>query len=113
MEKAGTDMADAQGLVDYIAAGPSPFHCVSETVRRLQEAGFTEWDRAGKPPTLSVGDGGYLREGGTVIAWRIGSESPAKAGFRRHQRQPFSQARKGRDSIGSRLKYRPSSSANW
>ncbi len=75
-------MADAKGLIEYIEKGPSPFHCVVETVRRLEAAGFTEWEPTNALPELSPGAGGYLRRGGTVIAWRVGTDSPAEAGFR-------------------------------
>jgi aspartyl aminopeptidase len=75
-------MAQAQGLIDYISAGPSPFHCVAETKRRLDAAGFVAWNDQNAPPKLNSGDGGYIIRSGSIIAWRVGSESPVEAGFR-------------------------------
>ncbi len=75
-------MADAQGLVDYIWKSPTPFHCVEETVKRLQAASFSPLDPTTEPSVLRAGQCGYLAQSGTVIAWKMGIESPASAGFR-------------------------------
>jgi len=75
-------MADAQGLIDFIAAGPSPFHCVAEASRRLALAGFVTHDLGGEPRTWEPGAGGLIERGGTLIAWRAGAAAPAAAGFR-------------------------------
>jgi len=75
-------MADARGLIDYIWASPSPFHCVDETVRRLEAAGFRGVDDRAAPEPVTPGSRRYLARGGTVIAWLAGAEAPAEAGFR-------------------------------
>ena len=75
-------MADAQGLIDFITAGPSPFHCVAEGVRRLDAAGYAPHELAGEPRSWSPGEGGYLVRGGTLIAWRAGTDAPQAGGFR-------------------------------
>ncbi len=75
-------MADAQGLIDFIHASPSPFHCVEETARRLVEAGFEPADLGGEPRAWGPGQGGVLTRAGTLIAWRAGTDAPASAGFR-------------------------------
>ena len=75
-------MASAEGLIDYIAAGPSPFHCVAETALRLEAAGFVRMDDAAAPAPIAPGAGGYLARAGSLVAWRAGSVAPAAAGFR-------------------------------
>jgi len=71
--------ADLRAFVD---ASPTPFHLVGEMVRRLAGAGFTElaevdrWD-------LSPGDQRYVvRDGGSVVAFRVGAAPLADAGVR-------------------------------
>jgi aspartyl aminopeptidase len=75
-------MASANGLVDFIAASPSPFHCVSEAARRLAAADFARVDLGAQFSTLVPGEGGFLTHGGTLIGWRTGHTSPADSGFR-------------------------------
>lgn len=72
----------AHDLVAFTQASPSPFHCVEESIRRLSADGFTEIEEAGEPQSLSAGAGYFLRRSGTLLAWRCGTESPARAGFR-------------------------------
>ena len=69
-------------LLGFIDRAPTPFHAVAETTRRLRDAGFRElspadaWD-------LSPGDRRYVeRGGGSLVAFQIGSVSPADGGFR-------------------------------
>jgi aspartyl aminopeptidase len=75
-------LADAQGLIDFIAAGPSPSHCVAHAAGRLEAAGFQAHDLAEVPRTWEPGDGGFIARAGTLIAWRCGGEAPAAHGFR-------------------------------
>jgi aspartyl aminopeptidase len=75
-------MATAQGLVDYIAASPSPFHCVAESVRRLEEAGFRRRDMKASPEEIVAGSRSYVHDAGTLVAWIAGERSPAESGFR-------------------------------
>lgn len=74
--------ASAQGLIDYIDASPSPYHCVQETVRRLDAAGFSPLQDHEEWPALLSGQGHYVCRNGTVIAWRNGTKAPSEAGFR-------------------------------
>ncbi|MCA1712002.1 MAG: M18 family aminopeptidase [Actinobacteria bacterium] len=71
--------ADLRAFVD---ASPSPFHAVAEMARRLTEAGFSElaerdvWQ-------LAPGDERYVvRDGGSLVAFRVGSAPAADAGLR-------------------------------
>jgi aspartyl aminopeptidase len=71
--------ADLRAFVD---ASPSPFHAVAEMARRLEAAGFEplhEWDSW----SLSPGDRRYVvRDGGSIIAFRLGSSPLAEVGAR-------------------------------
>jgi aspartyl aminopeptidase len=71
--------ADLRAFVD---ASPSPFHAVAEMARRLDEAGFTALDERDSW-SLSPGDRRYVvRDGGSIIAFRLGSAPLAEAGAR-------------------------------
>jgi len=68
-------------LLDYVHASPSPRHCVAETARRLDAAGFKQVYE-GDAWTLNFGDMRYLIRGGTILAFRLGSAPAAEHGFR-------------------------------
>jgi len=74
--------ASPQGLIDYVAASPSPYHCVEATRSRLSAAGFVEVDERADLGEVRPGDKGFLARAGTIIAWVAGSDAPARAGFR-------------------------------
>ncbi len=68
------------GLLNYLAASPSPYHAVREATDRLDEAG---WQR------LRMGDSwvdlphrAYVASGGALIAWNRPGATPVSAGFR-------------------------------
>jgi aspartyl aminopeptidase len=68
-------------LIRFVSDSPTPYHCVEEVSRRLIAAGFALVDERAEPETLRPGAGAFIRRGGTVIAWRAGLDSPARAGF--------------------------------
>ncbi|MDJ0851178.1 MAG: M18 family aminopeptidase [Myxococcota bacterium] len=76
-------MADAVAdLLAFIERSPTPYHAVAEAARRLaahdyREASETEiWE-------LSPGDRRYVVRGeGSLVAFEVGSTSPAAGGFR-------------------------------
>ena len=72
----------AHDLLRFVAAGPSPYHAVAEMARRLEEAGFRrlpEEDRW----SLGAGDRRYVvRDGGSLVAVRVGRQPCADAGVR-------------------------------
>lgn len=75
-------MTPAQDLCHYIDASPTPYHAAAETARRLDAAGFIPLDER-EAWNLKEGDRRYvIRGGSTIIAFVVGSESPARAGFR-------------------------------
>jgi aspartyl aminopeptidase len=68
-------------LLAFIEASPTPYHAVSEVSRRLNEAGFRPVSER-ETWSLGPGDRGYVvRGGGSIAAFRLGSRSPAEAGF--------------------------------
>ncbi len=77
-----TDADLAEDLCAFVDAGPSPFHVVAEMTRRLDAAGYrpiAEEDAW----ALAPGDRRYVvRDGGSLIAFRVGRAAPAEAGLR-------------------------------
>lgn len=72
----------AYDLLQFIAAGPSPYHAVAEMCRRLDEAGFAPLDET-DTWSLAPGDRRYvIRDGGSLVAFRVGTRAPADAGIR-------------------------------
>jgi aspartyl aminopeptidase len=64
----------------FIDASPSPHHAVQESARRLTAAGFSELDEHDRW-SLSPGAAHYVvRDGGSIIAFRVGSAPLADAG---------------------------------
>lgn len=71
----------ADDLLALIAASPSPYHAVAEAARRLAAAGYLPLDER-EPWPVAPGLKGYvIRGGGTLVAFEVGGEPPAKAGF--------------------------------
>jgi len=76
-------MSDAaRDLIAFIDASPTPYHAVAEAARRLEAAGFRDcaehelW-------SLESGDRRMVvRNGGSLVAFQVGSESPVMGGFR-------------------------------
>lgn len=71
----------AEDLLAYIDASPSPFHCVAETQRRAEAAGFLRLDEA-EPWDLEAGQGYVIPCDGSIILLRPGLDDMEDAGFR-------------------------------
>ena len=66
----------------FVDASPSPSHAVAEMVRRLTAAGFTALDERDRW-TLAPGDTRYaVRDGGSIVAFRVGTAGLADVGAR-------------------------------
>ena len=62
-------MTDAQDLLTFIGAAPSPYHAVAEARRRLGDAGFTALELDAAWPAEP---GRYLvARGGALVAWHV------------------------------------------
>ncbi|MCB9833903.1 MAG: M18 family aminopeptidase [Planctomycetes bacterium] len=71
-----------EDLLAYIEASPSPFHAVAETMRRLEAAGFGRLDER-ESWRLEPGARHYVtRNDSSIVAFVVGAEAPAEAGFR-------------------------------
>ncbi|HVW29896.1 MAG TPA: M18 family aminopeptidase [Polyangiaceae bacterium] len=69
-------------LMRFLDASPTPYHAVSEVVRRLRNAGFSELDERDEWK-LSPGDLRYVVRGGaTIVALALGEAPPSRTGFR-------------------------------
>lgn len=72
----------AADLLQYIDRSPTPYHAVAETARRLDAAGFAPLAET-EAWSFRAGDRRYvIKNGSTIIAFVIGAEAPARAGFR-------------------------------
>ncbi|MBC7374651.1 MAG: M18 family aminopeptidase [Frankiales bacterium] len=75
-ERAGAD------LRAFVDASPTPLHAVAEMTRRLTAAGFSELSEVDRWE-LAPGDQRYVvRDGGSVVAFRVGTAPLAEAGAR-------------------------------
>src|SRR5262245_28786536 len=71
----------ATDLCSFVDRSPTPYHAVREVASRLEAVGFraiAERDAW----TFAPGDRAYVTRGGTIMAFVIGTESPARSGFR-------------------------------
>jgi aspartyl aminopeptidase len=66
----------------FVDVSPTPFHAVAEMTRRLAEAGFTELDERERWSLRPGGQHWVVRDGGSLIAFRVGSAPLADAGVR-------------------------------
>ncbi len=72
----------ADDLLAFLRASPTPWHAVTETVRRLRAAGYRELSE-GDAWSITPSDKVYVvRAGSTILALEIGESSPAKSGIR-------------------------------
>lgn len=75
-------VASAKRMLAFIDASPTPYHAAENIARQLKEDGFRElYERDAW--ALAPGDRCFIiRDAGTLIAFVVGSRSPAEAGFR-------------------------------
>ncbi|MBL4849282.1 MAG: M18 family aminopeptidase [Planctomycetes bacterium] len=75
-------LAASRRLIEFIDASPTPFHAVTSSVALLEAAGFSRLDE-GQAWELAPGQARYVvRNQSTLLAFRVGQEDPAVAGFR-------------------------------
>jgi aspartyl aminopeptidase len=66
----------------FIDASPSPYHAVAESVRRLNEAGFTELSEGDRWSLAPGAQHWVVRDGGSIVAFRVGTAPLAEVGMR-------------------------------
>ena len=76
-----SERAAARDLCAFVDASPSPFHAAGEARRRLEAVGFSALDERAEW-SLASGDKRWVARGGTLVAFIVGDEHPATAGFR-------------------------------
>lgn len=72
----------AHELINFIDASPSPWHVVSSVEARLLAQGFTRLEEGERWQLAPAGRYYVVRGGASMIAFVLGSQSPAEAGFR-------------------------------
>ena len=98
-----TARAQAQDLLDFIDASPSPWHAVQTCEARLGAAGFSRLDETERW-TLQAGARHYVVRGGSsIIAFIVGSQPAVTTGLRLIGAHT--------DSPGLRLKPKPAEDA--
>lgn len=70
------------GLADFIAASPTPFHATASLVSALQHAGFTRLDERDSWQLESNGKYFVTRNDSSLIAFQLGAEQSAEQGLR-------------------------------
>ncbi len=74
--------AHAEGLLRFVDASPTPFHAAANAAAELVRAGYQPLDEAAMW-SLAPNHGYFVvRGGGSIVAFRTGTESPREHGFR-------------------------------
>jgi aspartyl aminopeptidase len=92
---------EAQGLIDFVDASPSPFHACAQAATRLSGAGFAEVTETAAFPTEPGAY--YLLRGGSLVAWDTRGAHGAGAG----PATPFRVVGAHTDSPNLRIKPNP------
>lgn len=70
-------------LLAYLDASPTPHHAVHSAAAALEAGGYARLDLGAERSPLAPGDRRYVvARGGTLLAFRVGTEAPERAGFR-------------------------------
>ncbi|WP_213876267.1 M18 family aminopeptidase [Pseudomonas sp. dw_358] len=71
-----------QGLIDFLKASPTPFHATASLAHRLEAAGFQRLDERDSWAIVPGGRYYLTRNDSSIIAWRMGRNSPLISGIR-------------------------------
>ena len=74
--------AQAQDLLDFIDASPSPWHAVATCASRLQAGGFVRLEETERWQLTAGGRYYAIRGGSSIIAFVVGSQPAAECGLR-------------------------------
>lgn len=69
-------------FLSFLEDSPTPWHAVHCAAERLAGVGFAEIDEGGPPLPLAPGFRGFVRRGGSLVAFRVGDQPLPEAGFR-------------------------------
>ena len=95
--------AQAQDLLDFIDASPSPWHAVATCASRLQAGSFVRLEETERWQLTAGGRYYVIRGGSSIIAFIVGSQPAAECGLRLIGAHT--------DSPGLRLKPKPAEDA--
>jgi aspartyl aminopeptidase len=82
MSQSTPDRTAAHELIDFIDASPSPWHAVANAEVRLQKNGYTRLEEDARWQLAAGGRYYVVRGGASMIAFVLGSQPIAEAGFR-------------------------------
>lgn len=82
MDISSVQRAQAQDLLDFIDASPSPWHVVASASQRLLARGYKQLDEAGRWRLAPGGRYFVVRGGSSLIAFVVGSQPLAESGWR-------------------------------
>ncbi|PZP25574.1 M18 family aminopeptidase [Pseudomonas kuykendallii] len=71
-----------QGLLDFLKASPTPFHATASLIKHLEAAGFRRLDERETWHTEAGGRYYVTRNDSSIIAIRLGKQSPEDGGLR-------------------------------
>ena len=71
-----------QGLIDFLKASPTPFHATAALAQRLEAAGFQRLDERETWTTEANGRYYVTRNDSSIIAFKMGRQSPLHDGIR-------------------------------
>lgn len=74
--------AQAQALLDFIDASPSPWHAVDSTMRQLLQHGFIRLEETQRWQLAAGGKYFVTRADSSIIAFILGRDALAQSGFR-------------------------------
>lgn len=69
-------------LLTFLDASPTPHHAVVNSAALLRGLGFTELSLSEPPRSLAAGSLGYVRDEGSLFAFRIGTRPAVDSGWR-------------------------------
>ncbi|MGC2167133.1 MAG: M18 family aminopeptidase [Gallionella sp.] len=82
MTESAQDRTAAHQLIDFIDASPSPWHAVANAEVHLQKNGYTRLEEDARWQLAAGGRYYVVRGGASMIAFVLGSDPLAEAGFR-------------------------------
>ena len=74
--------AQAQALLDFIDASPSPWHVAATVAQRLESHGFKALQEGERWQLESGGRYFVVRGGSSIISFVLGAQTPDQTGFR-------------------------------
>ena len=81
------DREQAEGLLSFIDASPSPWHAIERIKEQLHSHGFSPLEEKTEWNLVAKGRYYVVRGGSSVVAFIIGDEPLVKDGFNKHSQE--------------------------